>query len=93
MAITIIKGTIRKAQPFRQLPSGKWVQEFVVVEKTKMKEHEHFVQVWSQEKPLADMRELEGEEQECECYVNSHSYLKPNGSTGYATNLTLKFNK
>lgn len=90
MATTIIKGLIESISAPRKLSSGKWVQELVVVEKTKQKDHQHFVQYFSNDQPSGYLEEREGEEREVECYVNSHSYQHPDKGLKYSTSLSLK---
>lgn len=92
MATTTIKGIIKNVTEPRVLKGGKWLQEFVLVEKTQYKDHEHLIQVFTPGEPTDDIRDHVGTEAECSCYVNSRSY-QVNGETKYSTQLSLKYSK
>jgi len=90
MSTVTIKGTIAQAKAPRELPSGKYVQEFLLIESTGNKEHPHPIQVWSNSEPHDDVREFEGQQATCVCYVNSHKYMSPTKGESYSTQLRLK---
>lgn len=98
MAKTTLIGTLTKVEDIRELTSGKWVEDLIIMEAgfgPKPVDHPFHIQSYSDTQAEAQKKSFKAFEKckvEAEVFMNGYQYdskVKP-GTVGYGVRLSLK---